>query len=526
LRRVTLSLTGTLSGTATALGTYRFAITVADSTAQTATTSYAITVADPLTITTAGPLSATLASPNTFTLAAAGGTQPYAWSLTTGTLPTGLTFAPNGVISGTPSAASTTTITVSVHDSAQPPATAAVSLTITAAGKLAISTTTLPAGNLTSPYNTPLQASGGASPYTWSLASGSLPPGLILVADGLLAGTATRTGPYTFAVTVADSSGQQASATFTCSIATIAITTSTLPTGTSGTSYIATTDAIGGLPPYSWSTPSLMPVGLIFTADGVITGTPTGPFTGSITFTATDQANATASRTLSLTITAPDAGTLTLTGLTAQLAPATQATLVAALAKAAPTDLTGRLTIQFLPDTTGRDDSTLVFVPANLRTISFSISKGSTTARFALAPTLQAGTSAGLITITATVDNSPSSIVTASTRVVALAPVITAAHIIAHDAYTLTLQLDGYSTTASVANAHFSFTGLATESDFNVTAIFNAWYSSQAANNQGGNFQYKQTFNFTGDTTNLSSLNATLTNSIGPSAPYTIPVTK
>jgi hypothetical protein len=525
---LSLSLTGTLSGTATALGTYRFAISVADSTPQTATTSYAITVADPLTITTPGPLSATLASPNTFTLAAAGGTQPYAWSLTTGTLPTGLTFAPNGVISGTPSAASTTTITVSVHDSAQPPATAAVSLTITAAGKLAISTTTLPAGNLTSPYNTPLQASGGASPYTWSLSSGSLPPGLILAADGLLAGTATRPGPYTFAVTVADSSGQQASATFTCSIATIAITTSTLPTGTAGTSYIATTDAIGGLPPYSWSTPSVMPVGLIFTADGVITGTPTGPFTGSITFTATDQANATASRTLLLTITAPDAGTLTLTGLTAQIAPATQATIAATLAKPAPADLTGRLAIQFLPDTPGRDDSTLVFVPANSRTIAFSISKGSTTARFALAPTLQAGTSAGLITVTATVDSSPSSLATSITRVVALAPVITAAHIIAHDAYTLTLQLDGYSTTASVSNAHFTFTGLATQSDFNinVTAIFNAWYSSQAANSQCGNFQYKQNFNFTGDTTNLSSLNATLTNSIGPSAPYTIPVTK
>jgi hypothetical protein len=83
-----------------------------------------------------------------------------------------------------------------------------------------------------------------------------------------------------------------------------------------------------------------------------------------------------------------------------------------------------------------------------------------------------------------------------------------------------------YSTTASVSNAHFTFAGLAAQSEFNinVTAIFNAWYNSQAATNQGGNFQYKQTFNFIGDTTNLSSLNATLTNSIGPSAPYTIAV--
>jgi hypothetical protein len=271
-----------------------------------------------------------------------------------------------------------------------------------------------------------------------------------------------------------------------------------------------------------------MPAGLIFTADGVITGTPTAPFTGSITFTATDQANSSASRILPLTITAPDVGPLTLTGLTAQLAPATQATLVASLAQSAPANLTGRLVIQFLPDTMGRDDSTLLFVPANTRTVPFSISKGSTVARFAQSPTLQAGTSAGLITITATIDNSPSSTATSSTRVAALAPVITAAHIIAHDLYTLTLELDGYSTTAAVSNARFTFTGLATQSDFSidVTALFNAWYTSQAAANQGGNFQYKQTFNFSGDTGNLSSLNATLLNSIGSSIPYNIPLTR
>jgi hypothetical protein len=171
---LSLSLSGNLSGTPTAIGTYRFAIAVADTTAQTATTSYALTVADPLSITTTGPIPASLASPNTLTLTALGGTQPYACSLASGNLPAGLALASNGTISGTPTSAATTTITVSVHDSAQSPATASTSLTITAAGKLTISTTTLPTGYLTSPYDVPVQVSRGTNPYTWSLASGYL----------------------------------------------------------------------------------------------------------------------------------------------------------------------------------------------------------------------------------------------------------------------------------------------------------------------------------------------------------------
>ncbi len=66
------------------------------------------------------------------TLQAASGTPPYAWSITTGTLPSGLTLSSAGLISGTPSQTGTSTFTVQVTDSSTPkPQTALAQLSIT-----------------------------------------------------------------------------------------------------------------------------------------------------------------------------------------------------------------------------------------------------------------------------------------------------------------------------------------------------------------------------------------------------------
>jgi subtilisin family serine protease len=62
------------------------------------------------------------------------------------------------------------------------------------------STSPLPGGTVAAAYSTTLQATGGATPYTWSKVSGTLPPGLSLSGAGLLAGTSTGAGTYTFRV--------------------------------------------------------------------------------------------------------------------------------------------------------------------------------------------------------------------------------------------------------------------------------------------------------------------------------------
>ena len=66
-----------------------------------------------------------------------------------------------------------------------------------------IETDTLPSGNVGVVYEASIEVTGGATPLTWSLASGSLPAGLTLEADGRIAGipTAKSTAPVTLAVT-------------------------------------------------------------------------------------------------------------------------------------------------------------------------------------------------------------------------------------------------------------------------------------------------------------------------------------
>ena len=151
----------------------------------------------------------------TAALQSIGGTGAVTWSLTTGALPAGLTLNPStGTIAGTPTAAGTSAVTITATDSANPPNSVAIPLSITinaAAPPLAISTASLPNGTIGTPYDQILSASGGTAPFTWSVSTGSLPAGLSLNATtGEITGTptsSTTTPPsLTFAITVTDSS--------------------------------------------------------------------------------------------------------------------------------------------------------------------------------------------------------------------------------------------------------------------------------------------------------------------------------
>jgi hypothetical protein len=84
---------------------------------------------------------------------------------------------------------------------------------------LCVTTASLPSGTDTVPYSATLAAVGGSPPYTWSLASGSLPPGLALSPTGMITGTPTTAGTFTFTVKVTDSVAGTATQTFTITIA-------------------------------------------------------------------------------------------------------------------------------------------------------------------------------------------------------------------------------------------------------------------------------------------------------------------
>jgi hypothetical protein len=154
---------------------------------------------------------------------ATGGKTPYHWSISSGTLPAGLTLsATTGTISGKPTASGSSTFTAKVTDSTSPTAqTATKSLTITvasAASPVEITTSSLPSGQAAVPYSTTLAAIDGTSPYKWSITSGAPPAGLTLASSGLISGTPTTSGTFSFTVHVTDSASSPTSASRNLSI--------------------------------------------------------------------------------------------------------------------------------------------------------------------------------------------------------------------------------------------------------------------------------------------------------------------
>jgi hypothetical protein len=142
------------------------------------------------------------------TLSASGGTQPYTWTLTSGSAPAGLALAPGGTLSGTPSGASNVVLGVTVTDAQKRTATTTLTLN-TVLALLVTTNSPLTTGTVGTAYSQVLAATGGTPPYLWS-ASGALPPGLALnVATGEISGLPTAPGGFNFTVTVSDARGQQ-----------------------------------------------------------------------------------------------------------------------------------------------------------------------------------------------------------------------------------------------------------------------------------------------------------------------------
>jgi len=83
-----------------------------------------------------------------------------------------------------------------------------------------ISPTTLPNGvNGVSYPAVPLTVTGGQSPYTWSLASGTtLPPGLNLSASGVISGTPTQSGSFVVTIQMTDAGGRTVSVNYAITI--------------------------------------------------------------------------------------------------------------------------------------------------------------------------------------------------------------------------------------------------------------------------------------------------------------------
>jgi len=313
------SATGAITGTATASAngvTLVFQVADSENPAQTKTVSLTLTVTPGnLMITTTHLANGQVSVAYSATLAATGGTSPYTWSLTNGTLPAGLSLnAATGAITGTPTATVTSTpLTFQVQDSENPQQTKTANLTLTVLpAPPVISTSSLPSGQVGVAYSTTLTATGGTSPYTWSLTSGTLPAGLTLNSStGVISGTPTApvtNASLTFKVTDSGTPAQTAPKTLTLTIApaTLAITTTLLPNGQVGVAYSKTLAATGGTTPFTWSiTSGTLPGGLSLNAStGAITGTPTAAVSNTpLTFQVKDSGSPQQTKSVNLTLT-------------------------------------------------------------------------------------------------------------------------------------------------------------------------------------------------------------------------------
>ncbi len=300
-----LSLSGaTLSGTPTTQGSYTFGIRVTDS--STGTGSYAevksvtLQVIPPptISISPATVPSATVAVAYSQTLSANGGTAPYTFAITAGSLPAGLSLnTSTGALAGTPTAAGTFNFTVTATDANTFTGSRAYSLAV-APPVIAITPTTLPDGTVATTYSQSVSAGGGIAPYTYAITSGALPAGVTLnVSSGAISGTPTAGGTFNFTVTATSSStGTGAPHTgsrgYSLIIAapTVTLPATTLADGTQGVAYNAALNAAsGGTPSYTYAvTAGSLPPGITLSGAGTLSGTPTSAGTSSFSVTATD----------------------------------------------------------------------------------------------------------------------------------------------------------------------------------------------------------------------------------------------
>ncbi|PPT18861.1 autotransporter outer membrane beta-barrel domain-containing protein [Xanthomonas arboricola] len=305
--------TGALSGTPTVAGTFNFTLTVSDSTpspAAQASRSYTLTIAAPVVVIAPTTLpAATRGTAYSQTLSASGGTAPYTYAVSAGSLPAGITLASNGTLSGTATVEGSFNFTVTATDANTFTATQAYALTV-AGPNLALPASTLPAGTAGQAYSAAITpATGGTAPYRYALTAGALPNGVIVdAATGALSGTPTLSSTFNFTLTATDSTPSpavQASQNYSVTIAaaTLVLAQPTLPPAVRGSAYNQVLTASGGVAPYRYSIASgTLPAGLTLANDGTLSGTPTTQGTSSFTIAVADAGNASATQAYSFTV--------------------------------------------------------------------------------------------------------------------------------------------------------------------------------------------------------------------------------
>jgi hypothetical protein len=339
---LSLTAAGLLSGTPTTTGNYTFSLNAIDSsTGFSVTSTFSLRVVG-LSISDSQVLPVAIVGvPFTYTFAATGGGSPKVWSATS--LPNGFMLSSDGVLSGTATTTSTFSLFVTVTDGSAV-LTRRFTLYSRAANPIVltypIASTILPDAIVGQSFTFTLVPNGGIAPYSWIVAGGSsLPSGLNLIpvstlgsptssnflpGSTLIAGAPNLPGNYTFDLIVTDAVGAQTQRTFTLHVASIAVLSGNLRSGTlrnvtTGASYVQQLTAVGGTPPYTFSllpvnlTTDMLPPGLTMSSGGLLSGTTTSSGTYSFVLHVQDSAGESFARTYTLNVNTPQGLTINTT---------------------------------------------------------------------------------------------------------------------------------------------------------------------------------------------------------------------
>ena len=272
--------TGAITGTPNSNVSASFTIRATDANGCTGTRSYTVTPVCPtLTISNASLPPGSVGVAYNQTLSVTGGTGPYTWTVSSGTLPDGLTLGTGGLISGTPTTGNGSGVSLTFRATDSYGCQVTKTLTLKVCAAIALAPAALPDGVTGSPYSQTVTASNGTSPYVYAIASGTLPAGLALNSStGVISGTPTANVSANITVSATDSVGCAGTRSYTLSIGcpSMDISPAALSSGLVGTAYSQTMTASGGTGPYTWTVSSgTLPSGLGLSSAGVISGTPT-----------------------------------------------------------------------------------------------------------------------------------------------------------------------------------------------------------------------------------------------------------
>jgi hypothetical protein len=224
---LTLSSSGNLTGVPTVVGTNYFSIRVTDTGGGTADELLQLSVYPPMQMSTNALPNGTVTFAYNAQITVSGGHPGYSVYVSSGSFPAGLNIYPDSVtssnqvflISGTPTGSGTFGFTLEVDDSDGNSVQRSYLITI-APSTLQIATTSLSHAVQGISYAYQLQATGGAQPYTWTIALGSqpLPSGFNLSSDGIISGVASASGSSTFIVRLTDLNSTTVTRSFTLTI--------------------------------------------------------------------------------------------------------------------------------------------------------------------------------------------------------------------------------------------------------------------------------------------------------------------